>query len=169
VVEPGTATSCPECSSTDIRTKAKYTRKVKVPHRIENIVVHQHSCRKCQIAFTDGLDGEKLFVVYAVQGDSFTVGEWFWCGKFWGRHYGCSSVVVQGQGIAENYITQHHISGRFIFLESFTEASVMWTWKPSETTSESKTIGRRPLQGNCVACEGGVEASPQGARSSHPN
>ena len=28
---------------------------------------------------------------------------------------------------------------------------------------------QKTLQGNCVACEGGVEASPLGARSSHPS
>ena len=39
--------------------------------------------------------------------------EWFWGGKFWGRHYGSRSVGVQGQDIVENYITQQDISGRF--------------------------------------------------------
>ena len=30
-----------------------------MPHGIENIVVQQHCCRKCQMTFTDGLDGVK--------------------------------------------------------------------------------------------------------------
>ena len=59
MVELDLATSCPECGSTDIRTKAKYTRKVRTLHGIENVAVQQHCCRKCQMTFTDGVRGVK--------------------------------------------------------------------------------------------------------------
>ena len=59
MVELDTATGCPECGSTDIRTKTKYARKIRTLHGIENVVVQQHCCRKCQMTFTDGVAGVK--------------------------------------------------------------------------------------------------------------
>ena len=38
--------------------------------------------------------------------------DYFWGGKFWGKHYGNGSVGPQGENIVQNYITRQDISER---------------------------------------------------------